>query len=84
MLMVMYLEDRIEPKRTEELGKDLETHRKRPVWDDAYIDALVARNAMDPSTDQRVGNLAKGLKPTDPRMAVLASSFPQMITAGPA
>jgi tetratricopeptide (TPR) repeat protein len=84
MLMVMYLEDRIEPKRTKELGKDLETHRKRPVWDDAYIDALVARNAMDPSTDQRVGDLAKGLKPTDPRMAVLASSFPQMISADPA
>jgi len=84
MLTVMYLEDRIEPKRTEELRKDLETHRKKPIWDDAYIDALAARNAMDPSTDQRVGNLAKGLKPTDPRMEILAGAFPQMIAALPA
>jgi hypothetical protein len=84
MLTVMYLEDRIEPKRTDELRKDLETHRKKPVWDDAYIDALVARNGMDPDLNQRVGNLAKGLKPADPRMSVLAKSFPQMIATSPA
>jgi hypothetical protein len=66
------------------LRKDLETHRKKPVWDDAYIDALVARNGMEPDLNQRVGNLAKGLKPADPRMAVLANSFPQMIATSPA
>lgn len=84
MLTVMYLEDRIEPKRTDELRKDLETHRKRPVWDDAYINALVARNAMDPGLERQVGLLAKGLKPTDPRMAVLANAFPQMLPAASA
>ena len=84
MLAVMYLEDRIEPKRTDELRKDIEKHRKKPVWDDAYIDALVARNTQEPGIDQRVGNLAKGLKPTDPRMAILASAFPTIITANPA
>jgi hypothetical protein len=34
---------------------------------------------MDPGLKQQVGILAKGLKPTDPRMAVLANAFPEMI-----
>jgi hypothetical protein len=81
LLAGMYLEDRIEPKRTAELLKDLKTHRKQPTWGDSYLDALVARNEGSPSITERVQMLGQGLAPNDPRHARLASAFGQEMSA---
>jgi hypothetical protein len=81
LLAGMYLEDRIEPKRTAELLKDLKTHRKQPTWGDSYLDALVARNEGSPTIKERVQMLGQGLAPNDPRHARLASAFGQEMSA---
>ena len=75
MLTVLYLEDKLEPKRVRELMGDLEKHRKQPVWDDAYIAALVDRNEGSPTLSERVSTLRQGLHPNDPRNAVLDNAF---------
>jgi hypothetical protein len=75
MLIVLYLEDNIEPKRVRELMADLEKHRKKPSWDDAYILALIDRNEGNPSLDQRVSTLRQGLAPNDARNGVLNKAF---------
>ena len=75
MLIVLYLEDNIEPKRVRELMADLEKHRKQPSWDDAYILALIDRNEGNPSLAQRVSTLRQGLAPNDARNGVLDKAF---------
>ena len=76
MLVTMYLEDNIEPKRAAELLRDLQTHRKQHSWEDAYIDALADRNAGKTSVGEKVARLAQALSPTDPRHQRLAKAFP--------
>ena len=75
MLIVLYLEDKLEPKRVRELMADLEKHRKQPSWDDAYIAALLDRNDGSPRLMERVSALRNGLNPNDPRNAVLNNAF---------
>ena len=81
MLAAMYLEDRIEPKRAAELLKDLATHRKQMTWEDAYLDALVARNEGAPSVENKINALTQGLGPNDTRRARVAAAFPQEASA---
>ena len=81
MLAALYLEDRIEPKRVDELLRDLEKHRRQPVWHDGYIAALKARNEGLPTLGGQVQQLARALKPGDPRMAMLVTAFPGQVPA---
>jgi len=81
MLIVLYLEDRIEPKRVDELMRDLEKHRRQPVWHDGYIAALKARNEGLPTLGGQVQQLARTLKSGDPRMNLLLEAFPAQVTA---
>ena len=81
MLAALYLEDRIEPKRVDELLRDLEKHRRQPVWHDAYIAALKARNEGLPTLNGQVQQLARTLKPGDPRMNLLVEAFPSHTSA---
>ena len=76
MLVTMYLEDNIEPKRANELLRDLQKHRKQMTWEDAYIEALVDRNAEKNTVPGHVARLAQGLQPGDPRLQRLAQAFP--------
>lgn len=75
MLLILYLEDRLEPKRTQELMADLSANRKQPVWDDGYIAALMDRNDAQPTLHNRVAALEQGLGPTDPRRETLQRAF---------
>ncbi len=81
MLAAMYLEDRIEPKRVAELLRDLEKHRKQPIWQDGYLAALKARNEGLPTLAGQVQQLTRTLKPGDPRMGLLLEAFPDQVTA---
>ena len=81
MLLVLYLEDKLEPGRVKELIRDLDKHRKKPVWDDGYISALQSRNGADPQLGRQVRQLAGTLKPGDPRIAVLKNSFPEQMAS---
>ena len=81
MLAALYLEDRIEPKRVEELLRDLEKHRRQPVWHDGYIAALKARNEGLPTLNGQVQQLARALKAGDARMNLLTSAFPSQVPA---
>jgi len=81
ILASLYLEDRIEPKRTAELLRDLHKHVSRPTWEDAYIAALVARNEGQPTVREQVNQLGKNLRPDDPRRARIATAFPDALPA---
>jgi hypothetical protein len=74
-LVRMYLEDRIEPKRTEELLGDLRIHVKKPGWDDAYISALLARNEGQPHLGEMVSRLRARINDNDPRAEWLDDAF---------
>ncbi|MDP6947395.1 MAG: hypothetical protein QF464_24820, partial [Myxococcota bacterium] len=71
----MYLEDRIEPKRTEELLADLRRHVKKPGWEDAYISALLARNEGRPQLTELVGRLRAAVPEEDARHEWLDTAF---------
>ena len=75
LLLILYLEDRLEPKRVRELMADLKANRKQTVWDDGYIAALMDRNDAQPSLNNRIDALAKALGPTDPRHETLRRAF---------
>ena len=75
MLAAMYLEDRIEPKRTQELLADLRKHVRKPGWDDAYISALLARNEGQPQMKEMVARLRANLPDKDPRIESLNTAF---------
>jgi len=74
-LVRMYLEDRIEPKRTQELLADLRKHVRKPGWDDAYISALLARNEGQPQMKEMVARLRANLPDKDPRIESLNTAF---------
>jgi hypothetical protein len=82
MLAGMYLEDNIEPKRVDELLKDLQKHNKNPGWNYAYLSALKARNSGQTDLDARVGQLAQALRPEDPRIEKLRTAFAYSMVSG--
>jgi len=81
MLLALYLEDKLEPGRVKELFRDLEKHRKQPVWDDGYLSALQSRNHGNPDLERQVRHLAETLKAGDPRIRVLKQAFPTQMGA---
>jgi hypothetical protein len=82
MLAGMYLEDNIEPKRADELLKDLRKHNKNPGWHDAYLAALKARNNGQTDLDARVQQLAQSLRPEDSRIEKLRAAFSASMVSG--
>jgi len=80
MLVRMYLEERLDPKRTEELMDKLRHHVKEETWDDMYIQALVRRNDAHPDTQKLVQRLVGALKPGDRRINVIKQAFGEMVS----
>ena len=75
MLAQLYLEDRLDPKRALQLLDDINHNRQAPEWQDAYLDALQARNQGDPQLPQKLELLGRGLPAGDPRLGLLAQQF---------
>jgi predicted Zn-dependent protease len=79
MLARLYLEDRAEPARAQELLKELSQNVQEPTWEDHYLTSLLARNDGDPKAPQMALQLSQALKAGDPRKVWLEKSFPGMI-----
>jgi len=75
LLARLYLEDRIEPKRTQELLRELERSVRAPGWEDLYLAALVARNREAPDALRMARSLWSEAPAGDPRRARVAQAF---------
>jgi tetratricopeptide (TPR) repeat protein len=75
MLAQIYLEDRVLPKRSEEILNELSKHVSEPVWEDGYLAALRARNNGDPVAGELAQSLLKKLKEEDHRRQWIMNSF---------
>jgi tetratricopeptide (TPR) repeat protein len=75
MLARLYLEDRKEPARVEELLEQLARNTEKPGWEDRYLEALVARNDGNARIGEMVDALRQALPEGDPRHAWLATQF---------
>jgi predicted Zn-dependent protease len=76
LLVRLYLEDRMEPKRVDELLARVRGGRGEPTWTDTYLKALQARNSGDPGALERAKDLLGGLREGDPRGGMLREAFP--------
>ena len=72
LLARLYLEDRMESARAEELIGEIAMSGAPPDWTDDYLQALRARNNEDPGAETLVRGLQDGLPPNDPRRRILA------------
>jgi tetratricopeptide (TPR) repeat protein len=77
----LYLEDRIEPKRTSDLLGQLARNVPQPTWEDRYLAALVARNEGQPHARDLVHRLTAELKENDGRRQRLSRAFPTRTSA---
>jgi hypothetical protein len=75
MLARVYLEDRAEPDRAATLLGEIARHAEAPDWQDAYLQALAARNAGDPAVLGQAAALRAGLRAGDPRHRLLEAAF---------
>lgn len=75
MLARLYLEDRIEPKRAQELLHKLSGHIERPNWEDRYLAALVARNEDELQSPALARRLLAELPDNDARRAWVHKAF---------
>ncbi len=71
MLAQLYLEDRLEPRRCEELLRDIATSGAESSWLDAYLQALRARNQGDPGFQEQARALLRGLPENHPGRAAV-------------
>jgi hypothetical protein len=78
MLSQIYLEDRINEQRSEELIKKIANNVQTPNWSDQYILALNARNKAEPFALNMARKLSAGIPDSDPRQQVLQNSFPEL------
>lgn len=78
MLSQIYLEDRINEHRSEELIKKIANSVQSPNWSDQYILALNARNNAQPFALNMAQKLAAGIPDSDPRQQVLQKAFPEL------
>ncbi len=76
ILVRLYLEDRIAPKRTRELLGQLAQNVGKSTWEDRYLAALVARNEGQPHARDLVLRLTAELAPADRRHQRLSTAFP--------
>jgi tetratricopeptide (TPR) repeat protein len=75
MLARLYLEDRAQPERVEELLKKLAANAQEPAWEDRYLEALVARNDGNLRVNEMADALRQALQPGDRRHAWVDSAF---------
>lgn len=76
MLAQLYLEDRIEPARADELLRQVALHAREPTWIDGYLAILRARNGGEPGVAERARALARDLADGDPRRELLDRHLP--------
>lgn len=72
-LATLYLEDGIERERALELAAQAAALVQQPTWEDAYLQALVARAVQDPGLGSLVSRLRDATPPEDPRAERLAA-----------
>ena len=76
MLSQIYLEDRYNKHRSDDLLQKISQNIKSPEWIDQYILALNARNEAQPFAQNMAENLLAGLSETDPRQSLIKKAFP--------
>jgi tetratricopeptide (TPR) repeat protein len=74
-LAQLYLEDRVQPKRAEELLAEIAKYARQPEWIDGYLRALVARNGGGAELDALVEGLLQGLPEGDARRALVEGNL---------
>lgn len=67
LLATLYLEDGLETSRALELAGVAAGLVQRPTWEDAYLQALVARATQEPGADALVARLLEATPDGDPR-----------------
>lgn len=82
LLSRLYLEDRLEPKRVDELLARVRAGAASQTWLDTYLQALHARNSGDPGAMDRARALGAGLADDDPRQKLLRDAFPAAALTG--
>lgn len=75
MLAQIYLEDREQPRRVEQLFEEIAQAGPKPAWIDGYLHALRARNRGEPGAVDQARALLAELPPEDPRRALLNRHF---------
>ena len=75
LLARLYLEDRADEARAEELIGDLSRHVEQPAWEDRYILALRARNRGEGDVRAAAARLLGELHPNDPRRQLIADQL---------
>lgn len=71
MLARLYLEDRLDPPRADELLDLIASSAPQPDWMDGYLVALRARNRNEPDLERMTAALLEGLGPADPRVRLV-------------
>lgn len=74
-LAQLYLEDRVEPKRAEELLGEVAKYAREPAWIDGYLRALQARNSGGDELESLAAGLLQGLPDGDPRHALVQGNL---------
>jgi hypothetical protein len=75
MLARLYLEDRLDPKRANELMTLIKDNAKEMGWFDQYLEALVDRNSGKSDLGVLADTLLSGLPDKDPRRALVEQAF---------
>ncbi len=78
MLARLYLEDRLDPKRVQELMARIQGGARERSWMDVYLETLQARNSGDPRALDRARKLQAGLDEGDARQGLLQEAFPAL------
>jgi len=75
ILTQLYLEDRLEPKRVEELMAEIAKYAREPAWVDGYLAALQARNSGQGDLERITEELLQGVPEADPRRAMVMAKL---------
>ncbi len=75
MLAQLYLEDRVEPKRADELLGEIAKYAREPHWIDGYLQALKLRNAGGGDVEALAASLLEGVPEGDPRHALVEGNL---------
>jgi tetratricopeptide (TPR) repeat protein len=79
MLARLYLENRMEPKRADDLVNSIHQNIKAPTWFEDYLDALTARNEEAEDALEQARSLLPAANDTDnPRRKILLMAFPDL------
>ncbi len=74
-LAQLYLEDRVEPKRAEELLGEVAKYARERSWIDGYLSALQARNAGTGDLEALAADLLQGVPDNDPRRGLVLGNL---------